>query len=338
MKTTAALFPILFAWLALVAAAAGAEARLIPFDEFYLSVPVEDVTAAAGGAGGLQVAVRVSRGVQEPLGGTKVEVSCPGLSFPEQSLDAEEVAVFLEVCAAAGRGEVFRQEVRSGIHKTVYEAARVEGAWRVRMRRGGEVLFAPQEAARLKASLAQAAAAEAWYRELLTAGTPPVKTAAAHPPRAAGFFLISKLGGVRAEGLEYEVSLRNYHFKGAPKYSVTHGLRFFSLGGRHSSTSGEWVKRLLEQVALALQAVGRKEAYAFVSPQDGRDHKFTVKANLETQKADVTFEPGSYFGRHSPVEGSFDVKQLAEIREIAAQGAAREKWFAEHEGWFFESR
>ena len=144
-------FLFLFALLAAaVMAAEGAETRLIPFDEFYLSVPVEDVTAAAGGAGGMQVAVRVSRGVQEPLGGTKVEVSCPGLSSPEQSLDAEEVAVFLEVCAAAGRGEVFRQEVRSGIHKTVYEAALVEGAWRVRMRRGGEVLFAPQEAARLK--------------------------------------------------------------------------------------------------------------------------------------------------------------------------------------------
>lgn len=333
MKTPAALF---FAFTLLAAAVTAAETRLIPFDEFFVSVPVEDVTAAAGGASGIQVSVRVSRGVQVPLGETKVEVSCPELSFPERSLDAEEVAVFLEACAAASRGEVFRQEVRRGINKTAYESALMEGGWRVRMRRGGEVLFAPQEGARLKASLAQAAAAEAWYRELLTAGTLPVKTAAAHPPKAAGCFLISKLGGVRAEGLEYEVTLRKLPFKGAQPYSVTHGLRFIRLGGGRSSTSGEWVKRLLEQVALALQAVGRKEAFAFVSPPGGRDNHFTVKANLETQQADVTFEPGSVYGRHSPVEGSFDVKQLAEIREIAAQGEAREKWFAEHEGWFFE--
>ena len=335
MKTTAALLSFLFACLAAACVAGAAETRLIPFDEFFVSVPLEDVTAAAGGAGGIQVSVRVSRGVQTPLGSTKVEVSCPGLSFPERSLDAEEVAVFLEACAAASRGEVFRQEVRRGINKTIYESALMEGGWRVRMRRGGEVLFAPQEGARLKASLAQAAAAEAWYRELLTAGTLPEKTAEAHPPKAAGFFLISKLGGVRADGLEYEVTLRKWPFKGAQPYSVTHGLRYFALGGRHTSMSGEWVKRLLEQVALALQAVGRKEAFAYVSPQGGRDIHFTVTANLETQQADVTFNPG-HTGKHSPVEGSFGVKQLAEIREIATQGPAREKWFSQHEGWFFE--
>ncbi len=333
MKIPTALLFAFTLLAAAVTASAGAETRLIPFDEFFLSVPLEDVTAAAGG---IQVSVRVSRGVQEPLGSTKVEVSCPVLAFPERSLDAEEVAVFLEACAAASRGEVFRQEVRRGINKTVYESALMEGGWRVRMRRGGEVLFAPQEAARLKASLAQAAAAEAWYRELLTAGTLPEKTAAAHPPKAAGFFLISKLGGVRAEGLEYEVTLRKFPFKGAQKYSVTHGLRYFALGGSQTSMSGAWVKRLLEQVALALQAVGRKEAFAYVSPQNGRDNKFTVTANLETQQADVTFDAGGYTGKHSPVQGSFGVKQLAEIRAIAAQGPAREKWFAEHESWFFE--
>ncbi len=336
MKTTALFF--LFALLSAAVSAPGAEKRLIPFDEFYLSVPVEDVTAAAGGAKGLQVSVTINRGVQDPLGGTKIEVRCQALHFPDRSMDEEDVAAFLEACGAASHGEDFRKELRRGINKTVYESVLVDGLRRVRLQRGDKVLFAPQEAARLKVTLAQAAAAEAWYRELLTASALPEKTAGAHPPKATNFFLISKLGGVRAEGLDYEVSLRHHGFniRNAPPYHVEHGLQFIRLGGNWSSTSGEWVKRLLEQVALALQAVGKKEAFAYVSPQDGEGDNFSVKANLETQKADVSFEPGRFFGKHSPVQGSFGVAQLAEIREIAAQGPARAKWFAEHEGWFLE--
>jgi len=105
-----------------------------------------------------------------------------------------------------------------------------------------------------------------------------------------------------------------------------------------STSSGAWVKSMLDHVALALNAVRKKQAYQFeappTEPQD-RSGRFTVKANLTTQKADVTFEPGRFFGHHSPVEGSFDLANLTAISEIVAQGEARTKWFSDHEAWFF---
>ena len=73
-------------------------------------------------------------------------------------------------------------------------------------------------------------------------------------------------------------------------------------------------------VALALNAVGKKQAYQFEAPPDGpkdSSGRFTVTANLTTQKADVTFEPGRFFGHHSPVPGAFDPAQLTAIRECA---------------------
>ncbi|MCX6847807.1 MAG: hypothetical protein NTY98_02705 [Verrucomicrobia bacterium] len=100
MKTTAALLSFLFAWLA----AAGAEERLIPIDEFYLSVPVNDSPGANGKRPGLRVAVMVQRGEHEPQGGTIIKVSCPGLQNSIGPLETDEVAAFLEACAAATSG------------------------------------------------------------------------------------------------------------------------------------------------------------------------------------------------------------------------------------------
>lgn len=44
---------------------------------------------------------------------------------------------------------------------------------------------------------------------------------------------------------------------------------------------------------------------------------------LRGAAAHAFFDPGDFYGRPSPVQGSFGVKELGEIRETAAQGAAQ---------------
>ena len=331
MKT---LFILLFTQLAAVAVA---DDRLIPFDEFYIYVPV----GGAPNARGVRITVRISRSTHQPEGVADIMLTLPGLRSSLPPLNSDEVSALMEACSAARNDQDYHKEVRFDIHKTIWEAAMVDGQRQVRIRRGGEALISLEQVARLRESLVQAEAAQAWYEKLLTEHTLPKKTENAHPPHAASFFLISKLGEVAAEGLDYEVSLNHY---GAPLnegYHIGHEVRFFALGGNMSTSGGAWVKSMLDHVALALNAVGKKQAYQFEAPPDGpkdSSGRFTVTANLTTQKADVTFEPGRFFGHHSPVPGAFDPAQLTAIRELVAQGEARQKWFSEHEAWFFEKQ
>lgn len=331
MKT---LFILLFTQLAAVAAA---DDRLIPFNEFYINVPVDGERSMRG----VRVSVRISRSTHQPDGVAEIKLTLPGLPSSIPPLNSDEVSALIEACSAAKNNQDYHKEVRFDIHKTIWESAMVDGQRQVRIRRGGEALISMEQVARLKESLVQAEAAQAWYEKLLTEHTLPKKTENAHPPHAASYFLIAKLGEVAAEGLDYEVSLNHY---GAPLkegYQVGHEVRFFALGGNMSTSGGAWVKSMLDHVALALNAVGKKQAYQFEGPPDGpkdSSGRFTVTANLTTQKADVTFEPGRFFGHHSPVPGAFDLAQLNAIRELAAQGEVRKKWFSEHEAWFFEKQ
>jgi len=329
MKT---LFILLFTQLAAVAVA---DDRLIPFDEFYLSVDCNEEPKARG----VRVSVRISRSTHQPEGAADIKLTLPGIPSSIPPLNSDEASALMEACSAAKNDQDYHREVRFDIHKTIWEAAVVDGQRQVRIRRGGEALISLEQAARLRESLVQAEAAQAWYKKLLTEHTLPQKTESAHPPHAPRFFLIASLGAVSAEGLDYEVSLTHYGAPLGDGYRVDHGVRFFALGGSMSTTSGTWVKSMLDHVALALNAVGKKQAYQFEAPPEGpkdSSGRFSVTANLTTQKADVTFQPGRHFGHHSPVEGSFDLAHLTAIREIVAQGEARKKWFSEHEDWFFE--
>lgn len=332
MKTMAALFLLL---ATLPASVAGADERLIPIDEFYLSVPVNDPPAEAGKREGLRVAVRVQRSEHEPQGGTKIMVSCLGFRNSIGPLETDEVAAFLEACAAATSGQEYRKEIRHSIHKFIYEVVTVDGQKRVSLRRGGEVLLAPEEGARLKESLALAAAAEAWYQMLLTARTLPVKTAAAHPPKAADFILNSKLGEVAVEGLGYEVSLTHDLRWQAEPYQVTHEVKYYSHGMAVSMSSGAWVLDMLTEVSHALRAVAKGQKFEATTTQGRRGVGFTVTANLETQRADMTYD-GSFTGGLSHYQGSFSKEHLAAIEKLANSGEAWAYWFSQHEGWFFE--
>ncbi len=327
MKTTTAFF--LFTLLA--AAAHAAEDRLIPFDELFIDVGIN------GASQKLRVAVKVQRTAHEPLGSAAIEVSCPDFTSQNKTLEITEVADFLAACKAAANGEAYRKEVRTGFDKTVYEVVKVSDGTRVSALRGRQVMFDPEEGARLKETLAQAVVTAEWYRLLLREHSLPAKTAEAHPPKAASFYLSSRVGGVQCEGMGYEVLLTHLGRPTDLQYFVMHGLRHASLHGGMSISRGEWVKSLLAQVSLALQAAEKNTAFRFESaPSSAQGSKFTVTANLMTQRADVTFVPGRIFGKSSPEECSFGVAELTAIRELAEQGEARAKWFTEHEEWLLE--
>lgn len=334
MKTTTAPFLLLFLFF-LLASALHAEERLIPLDGFFLTVPVTD----APNMRGMEVKVRVRRNKLEPQGSTSIGVSCPSLNSDDQTLEPDEVAAFMEACAAALKDQEYRKEIQRMNFKTVYEVATVKGCKRVRISRGAEAFMIPEEGARLQEALARAAAAEAWYKMLLTAHTLPEKTAEAHPPKSTGCRLQSTLGRVHAEGLEYEVTLQRAGYARRQPYRVVHKMLHIARGGKKTFIrviSGEWVKPMMEQVALALEAVEKKESFVFESPVDGDGNKYSVTANLATQQADMVADTFGGNGKRVPEQCSFAVAQLAEIRAVAVQCAAREKWFAEHEAWFFE--
>ncbi len=333
MKTTATLF--LFSLL-LAAAARAAEDRLIPFDDFLIQVAVKD--PAKRERPKVEVTVRVERNAFERISGTAIEVTCPELEPRSPRLGPDDVAALMAACAAAMSGQEYRQEVRQ---KTVYEVVTVGEGKCVRMRRDKEVLLGPQEVAWLKEMLAQAVAAEAWYKMLLTAQTLPVKTRAAHPPQASYHYLRSKVGEVRGKGLVLvNVVIREHsEFDHQQEYGVSIGLH---LDDHISTARGPWVQRLMGQVELALEAVGKQQAFAYESPPERAFEgtgKFTVTANLATQQAEVGIGPKlsmDLWEFSGPVQGSFGVAQLAAIRELAARAEAQAKWFTEHEAWFFE--
>lgn len=332
MKTTAALF--LFALLAAGVSAAGAEERLIPFDEFYLSVPVTGKLNFDG----LRVVVQVRRGVNEPVGRTGIEVVRHVTSIPDRTLTAEELAALMEALNAALKEQPYHREVPRGIYKSVFETLKVNDHTQLRMHRpelGRAVLFEPEVTSKLKLALEQALIAESWLKKLLTERTLPVKTAAAHPPKAADFILTSKLGEVAVEGLGYEVSLTHDRRWQAEPYQVTHEVKYYSHGRAVSMSGGAWVRDMLTEVSHALRAVAKGQKFEATTTQGRRGDGFTVTANLETQRADMTFD-GSFTGGLSHYQGSFSKEHLAAIEKLANSGEARAYWFSQHESWFFE--
>ena len=244
MKTTAPFF--LSFLFSLLASAMRAEEGLIPLKEFAIMVPVTKMPNPKG----LEVEVRVMRPGSEPLGGTATEVQCPAIPFFNKSLQPDDRAALLEACAAALSGQEYRKETerkpgRSEYDcKTVYEVVTVEGQKRVRIGRagvrgGGDAFLDPEVGARLKEALVQAAAAEAWYKMLLTARTLPEKTAAAHPPKATGYMMYCKLdvvhgeglGDAQAKGLDYRVLLQKAGYTQGPTFHVDHSLQFVTMRG-----------------------------------------------------------------------------------------------------------
>jgi hypothetical protein len=335
MKTLCAIF-----LATLFGSSARADDRLIPFDDFYVSVETNDWLNRPRKQHALNVSVRVSRSAHEQDGSTSIEVDCHEFSSARRELAEEDITAFLEACDAATKRQDYRKEISSktqfGYVQTVYEVVTVDQQKRVSVTRGKAALFAPDEGAKLKNALAQAHAGEAWFRKLLAEQKLPAKQPNAKPPQANNYYLTSKLGEVAGEGLSYEVSLGTHSFNAPPSYQMGHDLRFITLGGNAGSSGGEWVKGMVDQIALALNALTKKQAFYFESPGNPGEQRFAVKANLATQQADVEFQPGSFFGRHSSIQGSFSMAQLAEIRQVMAKWEARKKWFVEHEDWFFE--
>ena len=345
MKTTAFLF--LFA---LLSAAPGAEERLIPFDEFFISVAFV-VTPK------LEVAVQVQRGGDEPQGRTGIALVSPTSLHSKGALEPDEVASLVAACDAALNARAYHKEIWHGNEKWVYETVKVDDHTRVSV---GGVVFEWYETLKLKEALVQATVAEAWFKKLLTERTLPAQTAVARPLRVRSPNLNFKVGEVSGDGLTYAVALKQSSSNPSQQYQVQQVVNFKRPGGYQGNmygVYGGWIGAMMEQVALALDAVQRKKDFTYEAPPDaaeGRYGKFSVTANLTTQKADVVIDMSRPFEKPNTsgiilmprhlneekplVQGSFAVRDLAAIRKLTTQGEAWAKWFAEHEAWFFEGK
>lgn len=334
-----ALWKIVPVMIAMVGPCVAEEERLIPMDQFFISVETNDWLRRPENRDGLSVSVSMARGAGEKAGTVKVEVDCYKFESAERGLSEEDRQMFVKVAEAAKRKEAFSRQILSPTlfakKETLFESKEMGGEWVVTMSRGGNTgIFLADEGERLEKAMAQARAGEKWFKELLYARKRPEPTAVAHPPRSHFFMLSSTVGKVSGRGIDYEVTVSSFP-TGEEPYRVEHWLRFSQGKEGMGSSSGAWVEVVLRRVADALVAIGRGSKYSFESPAKEEDG-FSVVANLETKEAEVTIVPGSFFPDRAKKTGHFGEAQLAGIRKLLDEAQPRIEWFRENEALFFD--
>ena len=97
-------FLVLLSWLSLVTA----DDRLIPFDDFHLSVDTNWRAEKAGKGDALKVHVEVSRSAEDPVGSARTEVYCFGFDSDKREFSVSDLATLFESFNAAkiGRAHV----------------------------------------------------------------------------------------------------------------------------------------------------------------------------------------------------------------------------------------
>ena len=336
MKSLWKLLPVM---VAMAGPCVAGEERLIPMDQFFISVETNDWLKRPENRDGLSVSVSMARAAGEKAGTVKVEVDCYKFESAERGLSEEDRQMFLKAAEAATRKEAFSRQILSPTlfakKETLFETKEMGGEWVVAMTRGENTgIFVADEGERLAKALVQARAGEKWFKELLYARKRPEPTAVAYPPRSHFFMLSSTVGKVGGRGIDYEVTVSSFP-TGEDPYHVEHWLRFGQGKDGTGSSSGEWVEVVLRRVADALVAVGRGAKYSFDSPAKEEDG-FSVVANLETREAEVTIVPGSFFPDRAKKTGHFGEAQLAGIRKLLEEAQPRMQWFKDNEGLFFD--
>jgi len=247
-----------------------ARAELIPFPEFYVSVETNDFLGKDRAKNALSVTVRVAKDSENNRGRTSVDVNCYQFSAGVRGFDENDRKMFLATCLAAKEGREFASTIVSPAitprHiETTFESRQVDGAWRVRVIREKEVaLFDPEEGDRLRTALDEARAGEVWFQSLLTGETLPEPTEQSHPPRSAGYYVVSKIGEVDARGFIYRVSLNCDSFGGDVTYHAGHTIEFGRGGSDWGSMGGSWPE-LLQNVSAAFEALKQNLEYNFVA-------------------------------------------------------------------------
>ncbi|MBK1791002.1 hypothetical protein [Persicirhabdus sediminis] len=313
---------------------------LIPYKDFYVSVETNDWFARRDEGDRLNVSVSISRSADKPNGSSSIRVYCYTFESWQRMLTDDDIEAFLAAGDAAQEGEEFRHVVTTetfrGDQETIYEVVNVGGEKLVRMSRGVEQAeFVPAEAAKVRAALAQARSAEAWYKKLLLDEVLPEPNDEARPPRSSSYNLISTIGTVSGKGLGYEVAATSFSSEGDPEYRIEHELCLYSEEGEETgSLSGDWVADLLKEISIALDATVNGRAYSFQS-NEVAGSSYSVTVNLATMEADVELQPGNFFNNREASRGHFGKAQLADIRKLISDYENRAKWFQANERLFY---
>ena len=317
-----------------------ADDRLVPFDDFYISVDTNWRAAKGGEGEALQVNVRVHRSEENPGGSVDTEVSCSAFDSEEEEFSESDLKTFFEAFAAARNGDEFRKEIVSrnvfgGAVKTRFETDLAGTKPILRVGRGKvEVYFSLEEAENTKEALTLAKAAEEWYKKLLIAKERPEIAPAAHPPPADGMFLSSTVGRVPGGGFAFEIGVRNWG-RLANDFEIEYGLGSESPGWW---TAGDWVETLTSTIAEALEAgkAGRPFAHESGSGRNRKENAVFVTVDPATGKAEVMIRFGEGLLGDEPVHfGTFGETELAGLRQLEAEAEDRKKWFEEHKSLFF---
>jgi len=328
------LFTLLVVFLTVISGVC--EESLIPVEEFYISVNTNDFMNRPHGRKGLSVSVGVLRGKEDPQGQTITDINCFEFPAGKRMFLKEDIKVFYEAADAAKMGKVYLKETDTqifmGIEKTIFKSIHMDGEWVVMVSRlGKDAVFSANEGDSLKKALHQAKLGQAWFKLLLNSEKLPKETPTAKPPLSNGYYLSSEIGEVSGRGISYAVSVsaRGRGRNRAPNYNITHELSYSGAHGKMGTSSGQWVSGLLAEITIALEAIKKGKAYSHKS------QGYSVKANLKTKEADVTWYLGVFFKGETPKKGHFGVEELNEIRTLIKSYDVKKKWFEEHEHWFY---
>lgn len=323
---------VIFIVSVLVAEIGVCSSKLLPFDDFYVSVETNNWMYRIEGRDGLRVTVSVMRNSEFPQGRTSVKVNCR--RFPNYSFLEEDLKVFYEASEAAHAGECFTKAIMSQTYKgkreTRFETIEEDGTWMIKVTHAGRnAVFAANEASKVREAMKQARSGEEWFKKLLIADELQEHTVNAKPPKSRGYSLSSELGRVSGGDISYVVLVSARSFSPEPQYRIEHQLAFMSNGKFTMYVTGGNVKTLLSKISEALDAI--EEGVQYPINYDAKDEtNYPVVANHQTKEADLTW---SHKG--TVTKGHFGRQQLEAIQGLIEDYESRKKWFQDHERLFY---
>lgn len=311
-------------------------AGLFPFPDTYLSVETNDWLNRPDRKNALHVDVCLSTHGEPDHPQTRVSVDCFAFDAGCRGFDERDQELFLEATKAAKeRRDYVADVVSPAINPrqipTHFESKQFGGNYFATVKRGQDTAkFEAEEGERLLTALRDAKAGAAWYEALLNDETLLEPSSEKHPPHAKGYHFSSRIGEVDMHGFIYEVALDCSSFRGAIEYNIGHTIAFGKNGRKTGTIGGNW-GNLLQHVSEALHALNQRTDYDFVPD----DRKYRILANRQTDQVDVTIALDDFFSDRTPVVGHVSADQLEAVNNLIAEVPAREKWFREHESWFF---
>lgn len=308
------------------------EPALIPFDSFHISVETNDWMRPRDKGESLNVSISVSRYPDDLDGSTEVDVDCNEFPAGMRMMPAPDRKAFLAACRAAAAEQAFDKPVDTKtIHGSIETRYRSEDliphGWMVRVSRADtDVLFAPEEGNNLSKAIEEAGTGQRWYRKLLAneEASPSENT---RPPLSDGYNLIASVGKVTTADRKLSIEVHVNAIRSSNKPNPNYSLEF----NEFSSSGGEWVIELLDEIQNSINAA--KENQPYEKTIQNNDTEITVM-NREG-KSIIKVKPGSFFNNQDEIESSFSQTDLDRINALMKQTDAMANWFHENQELFY---